>query len=525
MSTIVKRAGEPEPASTPILTVCIPTYRRAPFVEAQVQSVFDHLLNRTDAIVELVVVNNKSPDDTSARLARFKHPRFRLIERTVHYDTAEENMIRSLEFVRGEYVWFLGDDDPIHVASINLMLSMLSSREYGCLIFNSTTIRPQGHVAALQPMPMRGAKVVSTIDKIVEMIGLVNTFAGISNIIHRTAKLNAEEGLTWMRTSKIYSHVAWFVRSMRGEKVAFVNSPIVFYRLNDYSDGHWDRVASRLEVPSLYFWSLGLVRLLSKLVDGGDITAAQSGQLFELAEGGVRYRLLDDIVFKTFQQLQKAAGTSSSRENMTKDEFEEIRRFCLRCDPSLYNTMAILAEAHTFINGPDPLGMRALAAQKMTESFLDNYNKRQAQGQFIGRFIARVNNFDVFMMPLCHVAVRSDIHPTMRHEILALVDPMGDGQDVLVAETFDGILEQIDALQAERITMRKFAPLTAASAVTVQDSAAATQALHSLQTSVQESANLNRALINQINEIYNSTSWQITSPLRVVSNMFRRKAK
>ncbi len=506
-------------ARKPLLSICIPTYKRGPFVEAQVQSVISALLSRKDIDVELVVVNNKSPDDTSARLAKLSHPNMRVIEHKTHYDTVEENMMRSLEFLHGRYVWFLGDDDPIQLSNIDYVVELLREGAHDCFIFNSPVTHPDGSVADLTPMPMLGRMVSCPIDKIVELIGLVNTFAGISNIIQKRENLIAEDGLHWLETSKIYSHVAWFVESNRNTSVAFVNAPLVFYRRNDYSDGHWDRVAQRLNVQSLFFWSLGIVRLLSGLIARGVLTPIQAGGLFELAAEGFRYRLIDDITFKTFQQLQKAAASNKSSERFTDEEFAEIRGFCLRCDPTLYDMFEPLQEAQRSIGGRDTLGMSAIVSEKMSERFLDLYTKRQHVGQFVGRFAGSFRGFDVFRMPLSFVAVRSN-SPDARDRTLRLVDPAGDASNTFVGATFDEVAEQILTATSLRNEIAAHAAATGWSSHDGSQHTVRNEAMPLLERSLAE----NSALRDRITAIYASTSWQVTAPMRALGSVFHRRA-
>ncbi|PTT73742.1 hypothetical protein DBR41_27975, partial [Pseudomonas sp. HMWF010] len=78
------------PTVKPLLSICIPSYNRGPFVEAQVRTILTSVLSNKKCDIELIVVNNKSTDDTAERLTRFSHPKMRVVHNEVHYDTAEE---------------------------------------------------------------------------------------------------------------------------------------------------------------------------------------------------------------------------------------------------------------------------------------------------------------------------------------------------------------------------------------------------------------------------------------------------
>lgn len=536
------RASAQEPASAgkkvPLLSICIPTYKRGKFVEAQVRSAIELFLKRDDVEVELVVVNNMSPDDTKQRLQKFSHPNFKLINRTQHYDTAEENMIRSLEFLSGDYVWFLGDDDPIKPNAVDRTLSLLQTHKYSCIIFNSSTISPDGNLIDMRPMPMHGPQVSGPIDEIIEMIGLINTFAGISNIIQLRSRLDAERGLEWMRTSKIYSHVAWFVEAHRGEMATFVNLPLVYYRQNDYSDGHWDRVAERLGVQSLFFWSLGITRLVQRLVNLKCLTIRQAGQIFELASGGFRYRLIDDIVFKTYTQLLSSCQAESQREVFTKDEINEISQFILNCDPSLYNLIDLLSEAHEAIQSArgNQKGISKLLpsnsfnkslladiAKNLSEKFLQGYSARQKDGQFVCRCIGVVFGYCVYRMPQAFVAIKES-ETSIRDKALSFVDPIADKDLVYVGGTYEDLVDQLIVRLDRQNEVRPnfnavsgdggaavLASLDPAIISQLQDAAAV------FKRQAQENENLHVAAATRLSALYDSSSWRLTGPIRAIS--------
>ncbi len=513
-------------------------------MEAQVRSVIELFLKRDDVEVELVVVNNMSPDDTKKRLEKFSHPNFKLINRTQHYDTAEENMIRSLEFLRGDYVWFLGDDDPIKPNAVDRVLSILQTRNYSCIIFNSSTISPEGHLIDMRPMPMHGPQVSGPIDEIIEMIGLINTFAGISNIIQLKSRLDAERGLEWMRTSKIYSHVAWFVEAHRGERTAFVNLPLVYYRQNDYSDGHWDRVAERLGVQSLFFWSLGITRLVQRLVDLNCLSIRQAGQIFELASGGFRYRLIDDIVFKTYTQLLSSCRAESERELFTRDEFSEISQFVLNCDPSLYNLIELLTEAHEAIQSArgDQKGISNLLSKNsfnrslledisknLSEKFLQSYASSQKEGQFVGRCIGVIFGYCIYRMPQSFVAIKES-ETSIRDKALSFVDPIADKDLVYIGESYEDLVDQlIMRLERQNESTPNLNPISGeAGAATFAslDPSIVTQlqdAVAVFKRQAQENENLHVAAATRLSAIYDSTSWRLTGPIRAISRSIKGK--
>jgi glycosyltransferase involved in cell wall biosynthesis len=88
----------------PLVSVVIPTYNRARYVEEALTSVLDQTYDR----VEIVVVNDGSTDDTDAVLAQYRQ-RIQYIHQPNRGVAAARN--RGLAAARGELVAFLDADD------------------------------------------------------------------------------------------------------------------------------------------------------------------------------------------------------------------------------------------------------------------------------------------------------------------------------------------------------------------------------------------------------------------------------
>ena len=94
----------------PLLSICIPTWNRCEQLCAQLEAIAPHL----SPLVELVVVENGSTDDTAAFLADFarRHAGAALSFWSNEVNlSADVNYLRALELGRGRWLWLLGDDD------------------------------------------------------------------------------------------------------------------------------------------------------------------------------------------------------------------------------------------------------------------------------------------------------------------------------------------------------------------------------------------------------------------------------
>ena len=105
-----------EPGSAPlVLTVAFPTYNRAASVEVAVERA---LQQSAGLPIEVLVADNASPDDTLARLERFRsHPGFRLVRGDANVGLAG-NMVRITHNAGGRYVLFLSDENDVADAGV-----------------------------------------------------------------------------------------------------------------------------------------------------------------------------------------------------------------------------------------------------------------------------------------------------------------------------------------------------------------------------------------------------------------------
>ncbi|HEX2037869.1 MAG TPA: glycosyltransferase family 2 protein, partial [Chloroflexota bacterium] len=87
------------------MSVCISTYNRSRYLRRAIESV----LGQTFGDFELIVSDDRSPDDTAEVVAQYRDPRLR------YHRNAENlglvgNYNRCLELARGQYIGIFDDD-------------------------------------------------------------------------------------------------------------------------------------------------------------------------------------------------------------------------------------------------------------------------------------------------------------------------------------------------------------------------------------------------------------------------------
>jgi glycosyltransferase involved in cell wall biosynthesis len=123
-------AAEPtDGAAPPLVSICIPAYKGAASIAATIESV----LAQSCADFELIVCDDRSPDDTAAVVQRYTaDPRVRL-HVNPHNLGAQGNWNRCLELARGRYYKLLPQDDLLAPGALQEQVQVLQADHEGRL--------------------------------------------------------------------------------------------------------------------------------------------------------------------------------------------------------------------------------------------------------------------------------------------------------------------------------------------------------------------------------------------------------
>lgn len=109
--------------TNPILTIAIPTYNRLDLLKNCLNSVLTQM-NQTETDVEVLCIDNNSPDDTAKYLNDVTHPSFRYFSNQTNIGV-ERNILRVTSEARGDYIFWLSDDDLLLPGSIDYLKLLL----------------------------------------------------------------------------------------------------------------------------------------------------------------------------------------------------------------------------------------------------------------------------------------------------------------------------------------------------------------------------------------------------------------
>ena len=118
----------------PILSLCIPTYKRAEILSENLSIISEQLREVDLNELELIVSNNCSPDNTDEVVHSFIKLGMPI---TYNCNTenlgADGNFLKCMHISKGKYVWLLADDDYLEEGALSYILSCLRNKEYGLL--------------------------------------------------------------------------------------------------------------------------------------------------------------------------------------------------------------------------------------------------------------------------------------------------------------------------------------------------------------------------------------------------------
>ena len=106
----------------PKLTIAIPTFKRPVFLSELLGSICTQIV----VDVEVLIIDDFSCDETGDVLRQFSSsmPSLRFIENQSNIGL-DENFIKLAQHARGDYIWFMGDDDRVEPGGLRLVLDAI----------------------------------------------------------------------------------------------------------------------------------------------------------------------------------------------------------------------------------------------------------------------------------------------------------------------------------------------------------------------------------------------------------------
>ena len=196
-----------------LLSLCIPTYRRAGLLEEGLCAVLgqwaDDLTPLQRGQVEIVISDNASPDETPQVVACVQeaYPGLRLISfRQPENKGADANILNAAGLAAGEYVYLLSDDDILLPGALAEMLRLIGAHPGQAAFCVNTRPFVQDPAEETAPvLPVDSDRVISSPDECLRFLGTRLTF--LSHLLFRRDRLTPAAYLPFIGTNILQAHL------------------------------------------------------------------------------------------------------------------------------------------------------------------------------------------------------------------------------------------------------------------------------------------------------------------------------
>lgn len=169
---------------TILLSLCVPTYNRAGLLDQALRAVLSQITQEMTGQVEVIVLDNASPDETPATVALaqadFPHLPLRSLRHPQNIGP-DANFYEAVKQAQGEYVYLLSDDDILLPGAVETLLRLIHAHpgfDAFCLNIQPFVSDPDEAGPPLLDLPQDA--VLHSRD---EALGLLGTLIGFLSVM------------------------------------------------------------------------------------------------------------------------------------------------------------------------------------------------------------------------------------------------------------------------------------------------------------------------------------------------------
>ncbi len=169
-------------SSDPLLTIAVPTYNRAGYLDLCLENLIAQAREHGDT-VEVVVSDNASEDGTQSVVGRYRSawPALRAVRNKENIGS-DRNIAQCFALARGRYALIFGDDDVLLPGALGRILAVLKNGEHGVVF-----LKPYGYdddFIREHPRTLRTGYATMDSERFVRRVHVYCTFIS-ANIINK----------------------------------------------------------------------------------------------------------------------------------------------------------------------------------------------------------------------------------------------------------------------------------------------------------------------------------------------------
>lgn len=505
-----------------LLTILMPVYNGEPYV-GNLLSQFKNYVADLDpqhpflTDVEIRLINNVSRDKTLEIAQHYSSfiPNLIVHDETEHMPTAEENIFRSFKYCLGKYTWVLGVDDFPVFENFNKTLDLLKQNQYDFLMFNLGTVDQSQTFVAANLFNFPGDTFKGNLVELTSLLGFWFVVAAISNQIIRTDYIRGYDiQALSKKTSPIYAHVVAYIEKFNDKACAIFNFPLVFYKVTYLDIDHWQGAARKLNVFDEYFWTLGFLKQIQYLEDKKIVPKNYFYYLLDRNEY-IIFRPVFVVINKLISQLKLMNKPKVEARNLlSTEDMDWIISFIDSRDPYFRELLWKIQSFHKRILNKEKLKESDfLKLTKITSDISESF-------LFSPFFIEIKNYFEIYKIGSLYFAIYYDDRDFFleRFKELSFKD---------FAPFFFCSKDRNELYQKIEETTQK-----AIHAQNDDDSPIYKNNLHkflpthsevkAFEKRIKKIEKKNEDLEKEMEHIFDSTSWKVTSPIRLIVHFLRK---
>lgn len=266
------------------ITILIPNYNRVDALSRLLESIFASIeKSKALGLCKVLVVDDFSSDDLSKvveKYSQFSNFQFRLQDKKC--GNAETAFLNSLNHVKSEYFWLLGNDDQVSIDGVEQILALIADSNIGFILLNP---RINKEKIAQSFVPLHTTSPTVYYERAKDLFydfGFVTSTTTFPCLLGKTAPAVDYHRLHDLnKFASVYSHTFTLFGAFKDLPALFVSTPIVSFTLNERKEEFHKLLKQAPAGIAFYHQSLGLIRLIRETARTTEISIAEIGAAFE----------------------------------------------------------------------------------------------------------------------------------------------------------------------------------------------------------------------------------------------------
>jgi acetyltransferase-like isoleucine patch superfamily enzyme len=174
----------------PLLTIAIPTYNRASYLDINLQQLLLNINQIEDkSMLEIIISDNASTDDTDFVVNKYIGKGLKVNYYINEYNIGPDGNFEScLSKAKGKYFWIFGDDELLFNNALKKIIDILNQNDVGCIYLSGIGYDEYFDLPKYDKIPNEKIEVITSLDYI-EKINYFITFC-TGNIFNRNYLLD-----------------------------------------------------------------------------------------------------------------------------------------------------------------------------------------------------------------------------------------------------------------------------------------------------------------------------------------------